>query len=114
MTLFGHDVDGGFACAPGCTSQLPHRRLVSAKASFCHDDRCGSGRLPPPCGSTTVGGLSDGHEFHSSDRRLEVDYRASPRFRPQRHKRNPSNGLLNPLINKVYMAWLYIGYIAHK
>ena len=50
--------------------------------------------------------LSDGLEFHSSDRRLEVDYRVSPGFRPQRHKGNPNNGLFIPLNNTViwYLA----------
>ena len=55
--------------------------------------------------------LSDGLEFHSSDRRLEVDYRVSPGFRPQRHTGNPNNGLFIPLNNTLCMA---LGYNAYK
>ena len=54
--------------------------------------------------------LSDGLEFHSSDRRLEVDFRVSPGFLPQRHKGNPNNGLFIPLNNTVYMVLGYNAY----
>ena len=54
--------------------------------------------------------LSDRLEFHSNDQRLEVDYRVSPGFQPQRHKGNPNNGLFIPLNNTVYMVLGYNAY----
>ena len=94
---------------------IPTRRPVNPREGGglwwgCGDSRGGCGGAYSSTSYDQPSAVSDGLEFHSSDRQLEVDYRVSPGFQPQRHKGNPNNGLFIPLNKTVCMVLGYNAY----